>query len=172
MQSMRRSHSSSDLSELSQQSSSPLCRPSCRGSSIDFEVAKWPGDREDPSVNMELLSPLSQPIPIHNCCHNTQELEENESLTHSLLLYEHATWRMYTRIITARQLRAASRPFPSHREKHLIMQSFGNCLPLAPEHANAYYPEACVQVHLQRNLIRQQPSADEDFNLGVFVLEM
>ena len=172
MQSMRRSHSSSDLSELSQQSSTPICHPPCRVLSINFEVATGPGDREYPSVIMELDSPPSQPIPIHNCCHNTQELEENESLTHSLLLYEHATWRMYTRIITARQLRAASRPFPSHHEKHLIMQSFGSSLPLAPEHANAFYPEAGVQVHLQRNLIRQQPSADEDFNLGVFVLEM
>ena len=109
---------------------------------------------------MELHSPPSQPIPINNSCHNIQEVEENDSFAESSLYYDHATWKMYTRIITARHLRSISRGY--HRNAHVqIMKSYNNGQPFALDHVNAFHPEAFGQL----------PNADEDSS-NVFVLEM
>jgi hypothetical protein len=169
-ESMRRSHSSSDLTELSQQSSTPTCcDPPYRVSSIDVDVGTRAGDHEDRRVTMGLHSPHSQPIPITNSFITTQEVEENDSFVDASLHYEHATWRMYNRIITARHVRAVSRRFPNHHDKHMLMKFYCNGV-LPPHHANAFHLEDVEVFHVQRN--RQQPNEDTGSNFGVFILEM
>lgn len=80
----------------------------------------------------------------------------------SSIHYDHATWKMYTRIVSARQLRAT---LPNHH----YMKPRSNCIPLAQEHANSQHLEAIA--HLRVNLNRQYPT-DEESNFGVFALEM
>ncbi len=156
--------SSITMTELSQRSiTTPnFCSPRETSSNHNIPSTDWPGGCQDPRKTMELHSPPSQPIPINNSCHSTQQKEENDSFAVSSFYYDHATWRMYTRIITARHLRDVSRGHPNHRKAHVqIMKSYYNSPPLALEYINAFHPKA----------FGLQPNADEDSS-NDFVLEM
>ena len=51
----------------------------------------------------------SRPIPIKKCRPSLQEMEDEVNSADSASHYDWATWQMYTRIATARRLRAAAR---------------------------------------------------------------
>ena len=70
----------------------------------------------------------SRPIPIKKCRPSLQEMEDEVNSADSASHYDWATWQMYTRIATARRLRAAAQYRSSSSSSSSISTSAGHQL--------------------------------------------
>mmetsp|Transcript_21835 Transcript_21835/g.40107 ORF Transcript_21835/g.40107 Transcript_21835/m.40107 type:complete len:157 (+) Transcript_21835:335-805(+) len=117
----------------------------------------------------ELQSRPSQPIPIKKCHASPQELEEDAMSADSSTHYDRATWRMYTRITTARRLRAFSRSdYSVHQQQHMIItQGLDD---IAQE--QVHYQAEHVISHIPHSRQRQPSSGEELSDDGVFTFDV
>lgn len=116
------------------------------------------------TMEPQLQSQPSQPIPIKKCRLSPQELED-EASADSASHYDWATWRMYTRITAARRLRPVSKRGCSQQKQQPIIMT-------QDYHANTTREHAHLPAESGMSHIDLQPSTvEEDFNDGVFFFD-
>mmetsp|Transcript_28169 Transcript_28169/g.48607 ORF Transcript_28169/g.48607 Transcript_28169/m.48607 type:complete len:156 (-) Transcript_28169:351-818(-) len=115
----------------------------------------------------ELQSRPSQPIPIKKCRTSPQELEEDAMSADSSTHYDRATWRMYTRITTARRHRAFSRIDHSNHQQQpmIITQDLDD---IAQE--QVHQAEDGMS-HIPQSRLQQPSLEDELADDGVFIFD-
>ena len=112
----------------------------------------------------ELQSRPSQPIPIKKCRTSPQELEEDAMSADSSTHYDWATWRMYTRITTARRQRRGHSVHQQH--PMIIMQDLDD---IAQEQVHHQAEHALS--HIPHSRQRQPSSGEELADDGVFIFD-
>ena len=135
-----------------------------RGTSVPTSVhfVKEPYD----PFPMVLHPERSQPIPIKKCCACARESEDEiaDASSH----YDWATWNMYSRITTARRLRAISRSgYSVQLERPIMMAQAQDHLAIA--HGQVHRPK---KVDVPSCAQHTRPLSTAEENSGVFFFEM
>eukprot|EP00579_Thalassiosira_antarctica_P022476 CAMPEP_0201988080 /NCGR_PEP_ID=MMETSP0904-20121228/92132_1 /ASSEMBLY_ACC=CAM_ASM_000553 /TAXON_ID=420261 /ORGANISM="Thalassiosira antarctica, Strain CCMP982" /LENGTH=156 /DNA_ID=CAMNT_0048542217 /DNA_START=509 /DNA_END=979 /DNA_ORIENTATION=+ len=116
----------------------------------------------------ELQSRPSQPIPIKKCHASPQELEEDAMSADSSTHYDWATWRMHTRITTARRLRAFSRiDHSDHQQQPMIITQDLDDIAQEQVHHQGEHDLS----HIPRSRQRQPSPEEELADDGVFIFD-